>query len=140
MPLSLQQYVQSEGTVAITELRRLTFDRDSIVDAIARVPENAFALRITPESVYCIDFKPDQQAISIASGRPETDGLVVSADSLETLLIAYCRTLRIPIPRKGEKLFEIEADRATLTIVIRNPASSKVSVATAPWSLGSRIA
>jgi len=126
--------------VAITETRQLTFDRDAIVEAIGRVPENAFALRVSVESLHDVRFKPDEQAISIETTSPATDGLIVRASDLEMLLVAYCRSLRIPIPRKGEKRFEIAADRATLTILIENPGHNAAAFTGTPPALNRRIA
>jgi hypothetical protein len=104
--------------LTITEQRTVGFDATEILRALTVVPQAAKLLGASSNTVRGVEFLPDKAAVLFTRSGDTTDTTVVAAEALAALLVAYCVTIRLPLPHAGKKQIVVEADQVTLHIEV----------------------
>ena len=97
------------------EHRTVEFDSPAILHAFAAVPRMSEALGLRLGGISRIEFRPEQEAISVIdpSGTPVAE---LRAESLAALLVAYCSRIKVPLPRLGQKSVEVTSRSVVLRV------------------------
>ena len=103
-----------------TELRRLVFSKQELVEAIDSHNRNA-AEKLPPGSVASCEVRKEEDNISAAieitdqqSG--ETQQVELNAAYLGAALLRFCIDKKIPLPRQSAKSLQVVGDNIALNI------------------------
>lgn len=97
------------------EHRTVEFDSPAILHAFAAVPRMSEALGLRLGRISRIEFRPEQEAISVIdpAGTPVAE---LRAESLAALLVAYCSRIKVPLPRLGQKSVDVTSRSVVLRV------------------------
>jgi hypothetical protein len=103
---------------AVLDTRNLTFSPVAMCALIAQSPVAAETLGLPAALPSGIRFRPDQATADVVYGKGAMAlGYNLSTEALGALIIAYCRRVRIPLPRASRKAITVHQDRIVLTVV-----------------------
>ena len=97
------------------EHRTVEFDSPAILHAFAAVPRMSEALGLRLGRISRIEFRPEQEAISVIDPAGTTVA-ELRAESLAALLVAYCSRIKVPLPRLGQKSVEVTSRSVVLRV------------------------
>jgi hypothetical protein len=103
----------------ITEHRRITFSRNSVLDALAH-SVSASQVTLTPGHVVGLRIVADGScAIKIERlGGASRSEVELKPAQMAAILLSYAKHLAIPIPKRGTKQLEGSRDELTLVVTL----------------------
>ena len=110
------------------ELRKLVFTQDELQAAAVaycyregmRLPKGILkSVTFGPEEQVCLNFS------TLADGGPSR--IRLTRDQIGAAIIRYCRSLRIPIPRLGQKVVNPDGDGVALLINLQYEKSASAA-------------
>ena len=115
------------------ELRYISFDRREVLDAVSVTPVRQFAdlgsRQIVDYVTRMVDGKRALFVHLAGADQGTTTERPITKETLAAALVLYCRTHRVPLPKKWEKSIEIEQDRVVMRVGRRGaePAEMKAN-------------
>jgi hypothetical protein len=112
----------------LTDKRRIEFDADALVAAIASSPRAAESLGLPRSAPYGASFRPVEHEVEFLYGTEQAPrAFRLKAEAVGAFLVSYCIRARMPVPRNADKAVRIEANAAILTLRILIPRVMSVA-------------
>ena len=106
----------------LTDTRRIEFDADALVAAIASSPRAADSLGLPRPAPYGACFHPEQREVEFLYGTVRASRAVrLKAEVIGAFLVSYCLRERMPMPRNADRGVCIEANSVVLTLRTQLP-------------------
>jgi hypothetical protein len=100
----------------LTDSRRIEFDSDALVAAVASSPRAAERLGLPRLPPYVACFHPEAGEVELLFGSVQAPRpFRVTANAVGALLVSYCIRARLPVPRNAKKSVHIEANAVVIT-------------------------
>ena len=104
-------------------MRRVVMDKVGLTSAVAGCSDIGKALRLPAGPIDHIAFLPEERCVELGTG---LDVRKIAAEELLALLVADCRRLGIPLPRKGSCTLRILPDAIELSIEITTSSEKRL--------------
>jgi hypothetical protein len=113
----------------LTDRRRIEFDADALVAAIAASPRAAESLGLPRPAPYGACFYPEEREVEFLYGTLRAPRAIrLKAEVVGAFLVSYCVRARLPMPRNADKAVRIEANSVVLTLRTQIPRVMTVAV------------
>lgn len=104
----------------ITETRRIAFSNETLINVLTMARDKAVTQRLPPGVIDEIKLH-DASAPKVTArinvlGGGKYQHVTFPQSELAAMLIVYCKSKKIPLPRNASKSFEINQGALTLTI------------------------
>lgn len=108
-------------TLPVTEIRQLIFARETLLDAIL-YSERAANGWLSRAAVHGVAVRGGESVSVVVTAEREGHRnwaeVAFGPAQIAAAMIRYCRQLRIPLPRRGQKSLEVQGDNICLKITV----------------------
>ena len=110
-----------------SEVRLIAFSDDEIREAITEF-DAASSKPMLRGRVTTLHIRKKPQVYAIVevetAGGEEIDSVDLTSSYLAAALISFCKTTRIPLPRKAEKELDVVGDQLVLRLTVGKPGEN----------------
>ena len=114
---------------ALTEQRDLKFSPEAVCAIVAQSPGAAYMLGLpaSPPVGICLSANGSHVLLAYSDG-VQTEGFMLTAESLGALIFTYCSRANIPMPKFSSKTITITDKEVILSLVLRIDALPRATL------------